>query len=855
MTPTSRALPPLRVLALVALSGAAALVYEVLFFRALALLFGVSAQAVGAVVGAFLLGLGAGAALGPSLLRRWRPWSAFAACELAIAAFAALSPVILAWLRGLAQAGELWTQDPGAPPLLAAVLAFALLAWPTFWMGATFPLVASAVGGGDSARTSRVAWIYGANTAGACAGSLLAAFVLLPRGGLPLALGVAAGVNVLVALGALAIGRRTGADGDERHSAALDAASAASAADLAPPPVALLGIVALVGAASVALQVLANRLMSELLGGAVYVFATILAVFLGGLALGAPFGGRIIVRSAQPMRTLGWLAAAFGASVGLSLALLRWKHEFPSVFGEDLLAGATNLPLVAGPVRPTEFTPLDYLELALGHTAIALLLPTFLTGAFFPAACHFALEGIDATRGAARVGRLYLWNTLGSLAGSLAAAYVLLPKLSLRVGFALVIALAFAAAVLAWLADARADDRAPRSSLARSGIALSVLLACAALPFVPGDPPGTKYGERTLFFGESAASSAKVIEVDDVAEELPVRCLFVSGKPVASSIFIDRRLQILLGSISSLAHPDARKQLCIGLGTGMTSGALAVAGGELEVVELSSAVLEAEPLFARWNGALSTRDDVRLIHDDGRAYLARSRERYDVISADPIDPVVAGSAYLYTDEYYRLGREHLAPRGVMSQWVPLYDLSLADIAGIVRTFRGVFEHVTAWVTGYDLVLVGSREPFELDPAAIEARIERDEALRALLADVAVHDADDLLACCFATNATLDAFAELAPRANTDDHPWIEFHAPLAAFGTYPLEVYRRLASASDDVPLAAHVDATRRARIRASQATLKQAALAFADELADGAGFGEARTRYIARLRAASPKR
>jgi spermidine synthase len=370
----------------------------------------------------------------------------------------------------------------------------------------------------------------------------------------------------------------------------------------------------------------------------------------------------------------------------------------------------------------------------------------------------------------------------------------------------------------------------------------------AALALVPGDAPGTRAGVATVFAADAAASSAKVQEFRDAAEPDPVRNLRINGKTVASSIFIDRRLQYLLGCVSVLAHDDPRELLCIGLGTGMTSAAMALAGGALTVVEISPAVIDAARRFERWNAGLHARADVELVADDGRAWLARTTRRFDVISADPIDPCVSGSAYLYTEEYYRLGRARLAPGGLMSQWIPLYDLAPRDVAGIVLTFRRVFPHATGWVTGYDLVLLGGAEPLAIDPARLDQRMEEPE-LGTLLADVGIDSAAELLGCCFAGAGALERFAVLADRPNTDDDPWIEFHAPLAAFGSYPLDVYRALAAGDDEPPLASDTAVALRSAVVAERRRLQQGALDFVAAIEAGGGYGRARTRYIQFLR------
>jgi len=814
------------VLAIAFVSGAAALVYEVVFFRGFGLAFGVASHAVAAVVGAFLFGLGLGAWLGGKWLARVRPLRAYVGIELAIALYGLAAPTLMRQAREAAERGEFGFDAP----LVALPAAFALLAWPTLCMGATFPLLGRAVAQGARETWSRVGWLYALNTLGACAGALLAAYALLPELGLTRSTHVAVAGNVAVALFAALLARNEAHIGQD--------VSDVETAPLAAPAsrVLLLGTVTMLGASALALQVLANRVLHSLLGGTVYVFAAIVAVFLFGVAAGGAFGGHMGQRARRPATLLGVLALAFALSIGIGIVALRARAG-----GEDLLYGPDNISLLEPGEWVSEYPPSRYLRLAIELSGLLLLIPTFLSGAFFSAALAWA-RGSRAELGAA-LGRVYLWNTLGSILGSLLASFVLLPQLGLRGSFAVACALSIAAGVwLLWSASARAEGAKPP---VRCGALFAA--SCALVALLPGEVPGSREQFRTVFSADAPASSAKVQEFLDASEPEPIRNLRVNGKTVASSIFIDRRLQYLLGAISTLAHPEPRKLACIGLGTGMTSAAMAVCGGELVVVEISPAVIDAARRFEAWNAALHQRDDVRIVADDGRAWLARTQERFDVISADPIDPCVSGSAYLYTEEYYRLGRARLAPGGLMSQWIPLYDLAPSDIAGIVRTFRRVFPHATAWVTGYDMLLLGGERPLEIELPRVAERLEERE-VRALLADVGIESAEELLGCCFAGEATLARIEEHSERPNTDDDPWIEFHAPLAAYGSYPLLAYRWLA-AGDDPPPAVGIDRFQLEAVVAERRRLQRGALDFVAEIESAAGFGAARTRYIEFLR------
>lgn len=827
MSQTTRDLP---ILALATLSGAVALVYEVVFFRSLGLIFGVNVHAVAAVVSAFLGGLGLGAFAGGRFLTGGAPLRIYAALELGVAACGLTCP----WLFRLAGAHA--AEDaPGSFPVATLAMAFLLLLPPTALMGATFPVLGRAVAAGAPDVARRIGRLYGMNTLGAFVGVLAGAFFLLPTFGMGGATRLAAALNVGLALLALWLARgRTAASqpiAAERAAPPTGLPGAATGVD-SPPHAAILVAVVLVGFASIALQVLGNRLLVTLLGASIYAFACVLAVFLAGIGAGALFAGRL-ARARAPIAALASCAVLLGGALGLGLWLLRLK-----LGAADPLYGAINLYMEAKPKQGI----LPYLRVSCQLAALAFLPATLLSGVFLPAATRFFAN--DDARLARGLGSIYLWNTVGSIAGSLAAGFFLLPRLGLRISLGLAAGSAVLAGVVLLAAALRRHES--RAALhVGSAIALSGLLLGAGLR--PGGEPGKvdKYPYDTLFYAESEASAVKVIEFPE-ANEAPrmVRSLTINGKVVASSLFIDRRLQLLLGFIPTLIHPHPERILSIALGTGMSSGALAVSGAaSVDIVELSRGVIDACYLFDEWNGHVDQRRNVTMHNDDGRRYLTRSTDRYDLISADPIHPWVAGSAYLYTVEYYRIARAHLREGGMMTQWIPLYQLSTEDIAGVVRSFSDVFPHVSAWFTGYDMVLLGCTAPLEVDADLVAQRMLR-QPVHGMLATIGVFNPHDLLGCYFAGHDTLLRLAARAPGPITDDRPWIEFTAPQSLFELYASEIFLDLANSGDRLPLASAAGEEMRENILNASEKLRRGAIRFATDVALGAPVGEARAEY-----------
>jgi spermidine synthase len=715
------------------LSGAAALAYEVLWARLLSRLLGGDAEGAALVLALFMTGLGAGAvafAARAATTRRPRAW--FAGVELAVAAWAVLSP----WMLSLA----------GAEAGLTARLGVAALAVlpASIGMGATFPLMGRlAIAERDAAGRSTAAF-YGANTLGACAGALLAPALLLPWLGLQRGLAGAALLDVLAAL--LVWGLPP-----PRSPATEPDRGVLLGPRLALPPL-------LLGFSSLALEVIATRLLVSVTGSTVYAFAIVLAVFLLGIGLGSRQAAVSLARASAPSKVLARCAAFAPALALLGLLLLRWQLGERDLFGilaNRQPAGANTWKLWA-----------SHALLA----ALALLPVTLAFGMALPAAVAVALQERPGSRTEDVLGGVYLANTAGALMGSLVAGFLLLPATGPRLGLAL--ALAPALVAVPWVPRARA-------SLLGTGLLLAAALGWPAL--APSDQPGAAMQLALLPGRNATVSVEETVEADGAR----VRSLRVNGKVEATTAPVDMRLQRLLGAIPGVLHGEVRSALVIGLGTGMTAGSLLDLPTleRLDVYEIEAGIPRAARLFSRWNRGLLDDPRVRVTLADGRLELERTSRRFDLITADPLHPATRGSSDLFSLEHFRSMAAHLAPGGVASQWLPLYELSTLDVRTVLSTWTRAFPHTSAWLTAYDLALVGSNDP--LPPDRLPDRLP--DAVADSLGEVGVHTAAGLQALLVGRDADLRALAA-GVQPMTLDRPVLELRAPFSYLSGYSTEV-------------------------------------------------------------------
>ena len=711
--------------ALLFLSGATALAYEVLWARDWALLYGSTAVGAAVVLAAYFAGLGAGAALGGAISRRHAPLGVYAALELGVAlavvGYVALRPVLPGAAVGITHLAHGWAL-PGA----RALLAFGVLAIPTTLLGATLPVVVAAT-------RAPVGRLYAANTIGGAAGALAVALVAVRALGVRGTFLAAALLDVAVAVAAGALAR-----GDVAPRA--DEAGAGGAGQ----PVVALAIASVAGFTGLAGEVLWMRGLAGVLSNSVYSVAFVLGGVLLGLALGARLGTPDVAEPLAVARRLATTTALLAVAIVGSLLCIR---ALPA-----LLASGARLLGVTGPGR------------GLGLEALLSLLvvfvPALALGAIFPLCV--ALHAGPARRA---TGRVLAANTIAGIAGALLAAFVLLPRLGPGGGLLTLAVLGAGAAV------PLAGTRLPVVVAASAIVAVALLAPSARL--------AVHEGERLLFYRDGASATVTVTADRDGLKRLRVNGQYSLGG--AGGLFLERRE----AHLPLLLHPAPTRLLALGVGTGDTIGAaLAHPGLTVDGVELVPEVLEAAALFAAENRGVLASPRARLHADDARSHLLASRESYDVILSDLFLPWTAGTATLYAREMYELGRAHLRAGGLYCQWLPLHQLAPDDLAAIVATFTSVFPEVQLWVAYHRATtplaaLVGASTPIAAGADALRARLA-DPGLAAALAEVGLDDPDDLAALYVTDGAHLRVATAGVPPI-TDDHPHIEFTAPAAYF--------------------------------------------------------------------------
>jgi spermidine synthase len=722
---------------LLAGSGCAALIYEIVWFQLLQLVIGSSAVSLGLLLAAYMTGLCLGSAALPRWVsRRLHPLKVYAALEAGIGVFGLLVLFAVPLVGRLYLAGA--TQ--GLPGLVfRGLIAAVCLLPPTLLMGASLPALSRWLEATPSG-VSWVGWLYSANIAGAVAGCVLAGFYLLRVHDMAVATYAAVAINGLVAFASIVLSRRESYVHGGEDPAAVRAARAKTATFIYIA-------IAISGVSALGAEVVWTRLLSLLLGGTVYTFSIILAVFLMGLWAGSSVGSFAARRVAHPAMALAVCQTLLVASIGWTAHTLAYSLPY-------------------WPVDPwLSLDPLFNFQLDLVRCIWAVFPATVMWGASFPLALAAAArKGEDPGR---LSGEIYAANTAGAVAGALAFSLVLIPEWGTRGSQQLLIGVAALGAVAAAIPVMRTPTSRSKgiaAVVAAVGLAAGLTSTIVDVPWeviaygrriapimrAADLYPALNQSLKVLFRGEGINSSVVILERSGQ------RHFYVSGKAEASTAPADMRLERMMGHIPALMHPSPRSVLTVGFGAGVTAGSFVPYPDveHLVICELEPFIPPASnEFFAPQNNAVLNDPRTRMVYDDARHFIFTTKEKFDVVTTDPIHPWVKGTSTLYSKEYYELVKAHLNPGGVVAQWLPIYDSDAATVKSELATFFDVFPNATLWSNyvqnegGYDLVLIGQADTTPISLDAIQARLDRPDYARVLasIGDVGFHSAVEILA--------------------------------------------------------------------------------------------------------------
>lgn len=817
------------ILACFFVSGASGLIYEIVWTRLLALVMGATVYSLTTVLVAFMAGLGLGAWVIGGLLRRHPAWSRlrlYGVFEIAIGLWCLALPTLMRAAKPLFAIvyNRLYGSDPAALftySLAQFAICAPLMLVPTTLMGATLPVLADHVARHREGVGRGVGLVYGINTFGAVLGAAATGYLLIPALGFTRTNLLAVAGNLITGSVALILAARSSPAAGGQGPSALRAEATsrpegqrretppdqrshpiaqgqrAARSEHGPPPVATVFLIfGLSGLAAMTYQIAWTRVIALIIDSTTYSFTAIVTCFILGLALGAWALSRMIDREARPLMLLGLIEAFIGLTAMVTVPILGLLSAW--VFFLMIQFNGTWWIM-----------QLIVFALVLG----LLILPTMLMGATFPLVARILARRPGEVGPV--VGHAYAVNAVGTIAGSFIAGFLLIPQPRIGTQWTLILATALNVA-LGILAVLASDGLRPGRRAALAG-GLALAWAGAFLICVPVNEEGERGWDKDIitsspfFFYERFFTGSLALDLDfkgyldSLGERVAYRedayttvvirkgigpnrdsyMIFTGGRPEASENDVQQHILMHLGM---MLHPDPRRVLTIGLGSGSTARAATYHPvlERLDVVEISPAVRDLSAVhFPRVHADLE-RAGANIIVADGRNHLALTDQVYDVIVSQPSHPHLKGVASLFTRDFFALCRERLAPGGICVIWNFSWRIEPEMFKAYLRSFQDVFPaSLFALSEGSYTFLVGfNREEVEIDYRTLERRL-RECTDPVLKSDIRVGDRP-LSLLWYEPRHVLD-FLTLGPRGiaryagegplNTDDNALLEFALP------------------------------------------------------------------------------
>jgi predicted membrane-bound spermidine synthase/tetratricopeptide (TPR) repeat protein len=827
-------------------SGAAGLIYQVVWTRMLTQIFGNTTYAIATVLSAFMAGLAIGSYLFGKIADRGKnDFLLYGILEAGVGIYGFAVPWIFAIARKIY--GPIFGLNDSYPfafNLVLFFLSFILLVFPTLLMGATLPVLSRSFVRNFAQFGRRVGDLYATNTLGAVIGCAAGGFLLIPTLGMRATVYTAAAVNLVIAALILVVDRLRDKESLEFAPQTAVAEAKETEGETAPAwlPWVLLIAFGLSGFASLIYENAWTRALTLVIGSSIYSFTTMLVTFLIGLSLGGFIYARFLGNREARLSTFGLIELWVGLAAVATIPLFE---RLPLIFVR-LLQGFGDT-----------FTVFLYIQIFL--SSLVMFIPTVLLGMTFPLVARLFTQNLY--RVGSGVGNSYAANTVGAVVGAFAGGFILIPNIGVQnsIIFAAVMNLLIGC-LLVW-----ADPR--MSIVPRFALGLAVLILAVLVPFrVPRWDPHILTSGVTIYsdrYEGLPTNSLRLEEMnrDDVLFYREGLTTTVSVHRIPGSEYIyfksngkidgsygDALSQLMTSYIPMLLHPTAERALTIGLGSGMSAKALATFDTlkEIEVIEIEPAMIQASKFFDRafvktdklppgvsfprddaksrvwydpakkllfykgvmedeersrlmnlsedrdYRGAIDTLyrrarnsrhssvlEDkrVRVIPTDGRNYILATPKYYDVITAEPSNPWIAGVANLYTREFYQVIKSKIKDDGIFAQWFHNYSMSPDDFRMVFRTFVESFPYVTLWsMKESDFLLVGSKQEQRFDYPAVKKIYDNNRMLRS---DLDYLGLSDVYAVQGFYRMGKDKLLEFSKGAdiNTDDGAQLEFSAP------------------------------------------------------------------------------
>lgn len=789
-------------------SGVSGLIYEVVWIRMFGLVLGNTTYAISIIIGSFFAGLGlggfyAGRYIDKVINKSYKDRPSrepkkrgnkiiliYGFLEIGIAAAALIVGVGTSGIEGLlVWLNEYVNYSSTLFNIIRLISSFGLLILPTTLMGATLPVLSKYIIREHKGLRSGLGTLYGINTIGAALGCLITGFFLIETIGVNATIYTAAILNLLIGLISIALERlgvfdikqtneqisdtfkqeekqKTISKSKAKHKTIKSERLTDEKKQTLPNSTILIVIIAfgIAGFTSIAYEITWTRMLSSIFLNSIYSFTTMLTTFLCGLGIGAFVISRFFRHSKNPIMIFGVVEFCIGLSGFLLIILFSLLPKISAKVLSHYSENNSNTTWVSN----------VYVEFVLSFMVI--IIPGILIGMTFPLATQIITTNIRSV--GRSIGNIYSINTLGGIFGAIITGCLMIPLLGLKINQTYIASLnIIIGIVLLFITTANKTEQQTTNNILRKVvIPLCTLVAIGVGTFCSiYDIRIWDKNKELLFYNEGSAATVSVVRSKDGNRGLVVNRRYTLGTSVATP------LQRRMGYIPLLLHQRPQKVLVIGMGTGITLGAVSSYDltEKVNCLEIIPAVVKASKRFFANENSMINSKKTHIIAEDGRNYILINKQQYDVIISDLFVPYHAGAGSLYTKEHFDICRERLYDNGLFCQWLPLYQMSDKEFKIICKTFINSFPFTTLWYCnferGFICGLVGSKKRLNLDPVALKQRIENPK-LKSKLMNSIIGSAEELLSLYVTNKKGLEHFTE-NDIINSNNNPIIEFMAP------------------------------------------------------------------------------
>ena len=741
-------------------AGASSLAYQIIWIRLFGLIFGGTEISMSVVVAVFMGGLALGSyVIGNYAVTSKNRVRLFGYLEIALGLLAILVFFGISRFAPIIYSLPFNDIHSFAGIAVRILLSALLLILPTMIMGGTLPVLVRAVTERKDRIMANTSLLYSVNALGAMFGAFIVGFVLIRYFGILRSNLIAATIEIMVGITALAI------SGGYKSSSDVLTGKKKAAPVIPEKGWRFIVAIGLTGFVGLILEMVWLRMLLLVVNNTIYPYTIVITCYLLALGTGGYLMRVFIPKKRQTERTFGFILAGTGLSIILGFIF----HPFIVEFGLH-----TNPAFFSTFVRLSVLTTIIFCLLG--------FIPIFLMGLSFPLGLGLYAKEIRGLSG--RIGFIYCFNTVGSLVGSLIAVFVLIPVIGMKFTILLSSMLIVIPAVYFLRREQTVHHKLPASGIT---IGAFIVLAIIALQI---EFPGIMLrklinsAESVEYSKEGASSTIWITNGERFYRKIWINNLWVASTAQGA-------VHHLTAHYSLILHKNPKVACGIAFGTGQTFGTCLLFPLEkLVCVEIDKEVINAaRGRFDNLNYGVLESPRSEIVIDDGRFYLDGTKETFDIITAEPLQPYTRGTVNLYTEEFYKSCLKALNPGGIVAQWIPFYNSGVADVWSMIRTFVEVFEYAHLFTTEDDGIIIGSNEPITVDPT-------RELPLKAAndLRKIKYADIYAIMGNYICSREKLLEASRSFP-ITTDDRPTLEFTAPITHWNedrTAPVGVRRQL---------------------------------------------------------------